>query len=68
MKIEIIDHFNGHKEIEAKDMSGIYVYDKDGNQYHIKLDNFGGLELSSTDGKLSIEPSYGNLIYVKTKK
>lgn len=38
------------------------------NQYHIKIDKFGGLELSSTDGKLSIEPSYSNLIYIKTRE
>lgn len=68
MKVEIIDHFNGHKEFEASDMSGIHVYDKDGNQYHIKIDRFGGLELSSTDNKLTIEPYCSNMIYIKTRE
>lgn len=68
MKVEIVDHLNGNKEFEASDMSGIYIYDADGNQYHIRPDRFGGLEVSSTDDKLSIEPSYSNLIYLKIRK
>lgn len=38
MKVEIIDHISGNQEIETKS-SGILVYDKDGNEYHIKRVN-----------------------------
>ena len=67
MKVEIIDHISGNQEIETKG-SGILVYDKDGNEYHIKEGQWGGLEVYSTNDKLSIEPCYSNLIYLKTRK
>lgn len=44
----------------------LYIYDESGNEYALKANKFGGIEICANDGKLSIEPSVSNLIVIKT--
>lgn len=46
----------------------IIIKDKDGNQYRICQDKFGGLEILVEDGRVSVEPIVSNHIVVKTIK
>ena len=44
MKVHIINHRCGDDEIEVK--NGIRVFDWDGNEFIINLNNFGELEIN----------------------
>ena len=53
-------------EVTLLEYQRLYVYDDNGNEYAIKADKFGGIEICANDGKISVEPSVSNLIIIKT--
>lgn len=53
-------------EVQLSKYNRLYVYDNNGNEYAIKANNCGGIEIYANDGKLSIEPSVSNHIVLKT--
>lgn len=53
-------------EVALSKYQRLYVYDDNGNEYAIKANQFGGIEICTYDGKISVEPSASNLIFVKT--
>ena len=63
MKIELIDHQNGDKEIMY---NSIYVYDGENNQYRLRINDFGELEVQGSNGAIRIEPRNANEIILKT--
>ena len=63
MKVHIINHRCGDDEIEVK--NGIRVFDWDGNEFIINLNNFGELEINGLNEGLCIIPQYGNRIVIK---
>lgn len=62
MKVIVERTFNDKEESEC---NNVIVEDKDGNQYDIQIDKFGGIEITSNDGCLLIEPHCGNNITLK---
>lgn len=53
-------------KVTLENYQRLYVYDDNGNEYAIKADKFGGIEICANDGKISIEPSVSNVITIKT--
>lgn len=64
MKVSVINHRCGDNEIEVK--NGIRVFDGDGNEFIVNLNNLGGgLEINGLNEGLCIIPQYGNQIVIK---
>lgn len=63
MKVYIINHHCGDDEIEVK--NGIRVFDGDGNEFIVNLNNLGELEINGLTEGLCIMPQYGNQIVIK---
>lgn len=63
MKVSVINHRYGDDEIEVK--NGIRVFDGDGNEFIVNLNNFGELEINGLNESLCIIPQYGNQIVIK---
>ena len=59
-------HEDQETEVTLSKYKSLYVYDDNGNEYAIKANKFGGIEICVNDGKISVEPSVSNLIFVKT--
>ena len=59
-------HEDQETEVMLSKYKSLYVYDDNGNEYAIKANKFGGIEICANDGKISVEPSVSNLIFVKT--
>ena len=59
-------HEDQETEVTLSKYKSLYVYDDNGNEYAIKANKFGGIEICANDGKISVEPSVSNLIFVKT--
>ena len=59
-------HEDQETEVTLSKHQRLYVYDDNGNAYAIKANKFGGIEICANDGKISVEPSVSNLIFVKT--
>lgn len=53
-------------KVTLENYQRLYVYDNNGNEYAIKADKFGGIEICVNDGKISVEPSVSNIITIKT--
>ena len=53
-------------KVTLENYQKLYVYDNNGNEYAIKADKFGGIEICANDGKISVEPSVSNIITIKT--
>ncbi|HIJ15323.1 MAG TPA: hypothetical protein HA277_02865 [Methanosphaera sp.] len=53
-------------KVTLENYQRLYVYDNNGNEYAIKADKFGGIEICANDGKISVEPSVSNVITIKT--
>lgn len=53
-------------KVTLENYQRLYVYDDNGNEYAIKADKFGGIEICANDGKISVEPSVSNIITIKT--
>lgn len=53
-------------KVTLENYQRLYVYDDNGNEYAIKADKFGGIEICANDGKISVEPSVSNVITIKT--
>lgn len=53
-------------KVTLENYQRLYVYDNNGNEYAIKADKFGGIEICANDGKISVEPSVSNIITIKT--
>ena len=53
-------------KVTLENYQRLYVYDNNGNEYAIKADKFGGIEICANDGKISVEPSESNVITIKT--
>ena len=60
MKVSVINHRCGDNEIEVK--NGIRVFDGDGNEFIVNLNN---LEINGLNEGLCIIPQYGNQIVIK---
>ena len=63
MKVSVIIHRYGDDEIEVK--NGIRVFDGDGNEFIVNLNNLGELEINGLNEGLCIIPQYGNQIVIK---
>lgn len=63
MKVSVINHRYGDDEIEVK--NGIRVFDGDGNEFIVNLNNLGELEINGLNEGLCIIPQYGNQIVIK---
>lgn len=63
MKVSVINHRYGDDEIEVK--NGIRVFDGDGNEFIVNLNNFWELEINGLNEGLCIIPQYGNQIVIK---
>ena len=59
-------HEDQETKVTLENYQRLYVYDDNGNEYAIKADKFGGIEICANDGKISIEPSVSNIITIKT--
>ena len=59
-------HEDQETKVTLEKYQRLYVYDNNGNEYAIKADKFGGIEICANDGKISIEPSVSNVITIKT--
>ena len=59
-------HEDQETKVTLENYQRLYVYDDNGNEYAIKADKFGGIEICANDGKISIEPSVSNVITIKT--
>lgn len=67
MKLTITNHQENNKEcIEA--ISGIIVYDGEGNEYSINLNKFGELVVNSAFGRMNIIPQYSNEVIIRQEK
>jgi len=60
------EHDDQETEVTLAKYQRLYVYDDNGNEYAIKANKFGGIEICANDGKISVEPSVSNLIIIKT--
>lgn len=60
------NHEDQETEVTLNKYQRVYVYDNNGNEYAIKANKFGGIEICANDGKISVEPSVSNLIVIKT--
>ncbi len=60
---------NDYKGDNKKNFSkyGLKVFDKEGNEYHIGLNQFGELEITGNDGNLIVHPRYANQVLIKTQ-
>lgn len=59
-------HEDQETKVTLENYQRLYVYDDNGNEYAIKADKFGGIEICANDGKISVEPSVSNVITIKT--
>ena len=59
-------HEDQETKVTLENYQRLYVYDNNGNEYAIKADKFGGIEICANDGKISVEPSVSNIITIKT--
>lgn len=59
-------HEDQETKVTLEKYQRLYVYDNNGNEYAIKADKFGGIEICANDGKISVEPSVSNIITIKT--
>ena len=59
-------HEDQETEVMLSKYKSLYVYDDNGNENANKANKFGGIEICANDGKISVEPSVSNLIFVKT--
>ena len=59
-------HEDQETKVTLENYQKLYVYDNNGNEYAIKADKFGGIEICANDGKISVEPSVSNVITIKT--
>ncbi len=60
------NHEDQEIEVTLAKYQRLYVYDDDGNEYAIKANKFGGIEICANDGKISVEPKVSNLIIIKS--
>ena len=65
-KLKFKNESNEWVEIEIQPNRRIEITDNDDNRYEIRPDKFGGLNIMTADGSLSIEPHVSNDITIKT--
>ena len=65
-KLKFKNESNEWVEIEIRPNRRIEITDNDDNRYEIRPDKFGGLNIMTADGSLSIEPHVSNDITIKT--
>lgn len=68
MRVEIVDHVNGNKVLEAKDSSGIIVNDGLNNQWEISVDKFGNLVVNNPFGRIAVIPRVSNEIILESRE
>ena len=61
-------YFVGHKSEEKAEAKTLTIIDNDGNDYEIRADKFGGIEIIVNYGTALIEPHVSNHITIKTQK
>lgn len=54
------------REVEIRKYNCVHFVDDDINDYEIRADKFGGIDIIANDGKISIEPCMSNSITIKT--
>lgn len=54
------------REVEIQKYNCVHFVDDDNNDYEIRADKFGGIDIIANDGKISIEPYMSNNITIKT--
>jgi hypothetical protein len=65
-KLRFKNDSNEWVEIEIRPHRRIEITDNDDNRYEIRPDKFGGLNITASDGSLSIEPHVSNDITIKS--
>lgn len=68
MRVEIVDHVNGNKVLEAKDSSGIIVNDGLNNQWEISVDKLGNLVVNNPFGGIAVIPRVSNEIILESRE
>lgn len=53
-------------EVEIRKYTCVHFVDDDNNDYEIRADKFGGIDIIANNGKISIEPCMSNNITIKT--
>lgn len=54
------------REVRIEKHTCVHFFDNDNNDYEIRADRFGGIDIIAVDGKISIEPCMSNNITIKT--
>lgn len=54
------------REVEIQKNTCVHFVDDDNNDYEMRADRFGGIDIIANDGKISIEPCMSNNITIKT--
>lgn len=68
MKIQVINHSNEQPIQVVKDQNGIYVWDGNGEEYRISVNQFGDLEIYSSRANILVKPCVANHIVIKTER
>lgn len=68
MKIQVINYLKEQPIQEVKDQNGIYVWDGNGEEYRICVNQFGDLEIYSNHANILVKPCVANHIVIKTEK
>lgn len=56
---------NKDRSLSEIDTSRIYVYDGNGNEFEITLNNFGELSIIKSDSSIIIQPCVSNSLILK---
>lgn len=65
MKIQVIDYSNEQPVLESK--NGVYVWDGNGEEFRITLNQFGQLEIYANHSNILVKPNVANHITIKTE-